>query len=131
MDWTELLVYAMVILVVVGTPALFVGMYCRAKAKHKKDLAAMEESDALPEPELVPARVVRTHIHRFWTGSRKLIIYNEEFQVTFQLENGEEIVCAVPKETYYAINEGDAGMLLHTKGNFIDFGEGRECDTTT
>ena len=130
MDWTELLVYAMIVLLAVGTPALFVGMYCRAKAEHKKALAAMPESDDLPEPELVSARVAGAHVHRFWTGSRKLKIYNEEFQVTFQLESGEEIVCRVPKETYYIIHEGDCGMLLHVNGNFLDFGEGKECDTT-
>lgn len=129
MDWSEILGYVAIALVVVGTPTLFIGMYCRAKARHKKDLAAMPESDNLPEPELVSARVVGTHVHRFWTGSRKMKVFNEEFQVKFQLKSGEEIVCCVPKETYYAINEGDSGMLLHTDGNFIDFGEGEECDT--
>ena len=130
MDWTEALVYAMIVLLAVGTPALFIGIYCRAKARRKWEMAAMPESDDLPEPELVSARVVATHVHRFWTGSRKMKVFNEEFQVTFQLESGEEIVCCVPKETYYAISEGDCGMLLHVSGNFLDFGEGKECDTT-
>ena len=130
MNLSEILVYAMIVLVAVGTPALFIGMYCHTKARRRKELDAMAESDTLPEPELVPAQVVEMHIHRFWTGSRRLRIYNEEFQVKFQLESGEEILCRVPKETYYAINEGDAGMLLHADGNFLDFGEGKECDTT-
>ena len=130
MNLSEILVYAMIVLVAVGTPALFIGIYCWAKARRRKELDAMAESDTLPEPELVPAQVVEMHIHRFWTGSRRLRIYNEEFQVKFQLESGEEILCRVPKETYYAINEGDEGMLLHADGNFLDFGEGKECDTT-
>ena len=129
MDWSEILGYAAIALVVVGTPALFVGMYCTAKAKRKKDLAAMAEADSLPEPELVPARVGKTRIHRYWTGSRKWKIYNEEYLITFCTEDGGEITCTVPKETYYAVNEGDSGMLPHTGGNFIDFGEGKECDT--
>ena len=56
MDWTEALVYAMIALLAVGTPALFIGIYCRAKARRKWEMAAMPESDDLPEPEPVSAR---------------------------------------------------------------------------
>ena len=129
MDWTEALVYAMIALLAVGTPALFIGIYCWAKARRKWEMAAMPESDELPEPVLVPARVTATRIHRFYTGSRRLRIFNEEFYVTFCVEGEQEITCTVPRETYYAINEGDCGMLLHVNGNFLDFGEGKECDT--
>ena len=103
--------------------------YRKIKAKQREQLEAMEESDTLPEPVLVPAKVTATRIHRFYTGSRRLRRFNEEFYVTFCLEGEGEITCTVPKETYYAINEGDCGMLLHVNGNFLDFGEGKECDT--
>jgi hypothetical protein len=103
--------------------------YRNIKAKQREQLEAMPESDELPEPVLVPARVTVTRIHRFYTGSRRLRIFNEEFYVTFCVEGEREITCSVPRETYYAINEGDCGMLLHVNGNFLDFGEGKECDT--
>ena len=103
--------------------------YRNIKAKQREQLEAMPESDELPEPVLVPARVTATRIHRFYTGSRRLRIFNEEFYVTFCVEGEQEITCTVPRETYYAINEGDCGMLLHVNGNFLDFGEGKECDT--
>ena len=130
MDWTELLVYMMIGLLCVGTPTVFIAYYRYVKAKRKQELDAMAESDTLPEPELVQARVVETQIHRFYTGSRKLRIYNEEYLVKFHLEDGTDCVYAVPKDVYYAISESDSGMLLHVNGNFLDFGEGRECDTT-
>ena len=120
------------LLLLAGIVAWFsaiVRQYRKLKKEQGQQLEAMAESDRLPDPELVPAQVVKTDIHRFYTGSRRLRIYNEEYLVTFRLEDGEEIHCTVPKETYYAINEGDSGMLLHADGNFIDFGEGTECDT--
>lgn len=117
------------LLLLAGFAAGMILHYRAIKARQRQQLDEMPESDALPEGELVPARVAATRIHRFYTGSRRSPIYNEEFQVKFQLESGEEILCRVPKETYYAINEGDTGMLLHVNGNFLDFGEGVECDT--
>ena len=64
-------------------------------------------------------------------GQQTLIFHNRRGSspLTICESCGEEILCRVPKETYYAINEGDAGMLLHADGNFLDFGEGKECDT--
>lgn len=129
MDWTTLLGYVVIGLLCVGTPAVFIAYYRYMKAKRKQGLDAMAESDTLPEPELVWVQVTETNIHRYYTGSRKLPIYNEEYLVKFQPTDGAEIVCTVPKEVYYAISEGDSGMLLHVNGNFLDFGEGKECDT--
>ena len=129
MNWGNLIVYVVIVLLGLAAPVGFIVHYRIIKLRQKRELEAMPEADTLPEPELVPARVTATRIHRFYTGSRRLQKFNEEFYVTFCVEGEQEITCCVPRETYYAINEGDCGMLLHVNGNFLDFGEGVECDT--
>ncbi len=130
MNWGNLLAYVVIALLGLAAPVGFVVHYWIIKSKQKRELDSMEESDTLPEPELVPAQVTERKIDRYYTGGRKSSVYHEDFLVTFQLEDGGVMTCAVPKETYYTLSEGDSGMLLHVNGHFLDFGEGKECDTT-
>ena len=53
--------------------------------------------------------------------SGSYVVLDIVFEVTFELENKEQIAFYIPMEEYAKLNEGDSGKLIFKKNRYISF----------
>ena len=98
----------------------------RAHNEDTKRLVAEEESQAMNELVLTPARVVAKRIQHGYAGSSKMPQYATGFIVTFLSEDDETLEFSVSEEMFESLQEQQTGMLVTSDGNFFDFGDGED-----
>ena len=124
--WSGVILFALAVIIPI---AYVIWTYPELKRKEQERKQTFyDESEKDLDYVFKKAIILGKRKDSYYVSNLNIPRYQEDFFVTFLIENKEKQEFQIREDIYERIEENQVGTLVTVNGNFFDFGDGEEVD---